>query len=83
MDEPTSSIDPESKGEIFKLLKDLNRQVTIIVVTHDVKDIYPYVNSMAMIDKRLIMSKRNIDKKDKEFIDLCGCRNNFYTKLGR
>lgn len=83
LDEPTSSIDPESKGEIFKILKGLNDEVTIIVVTHDVKDIYPYINSMAMIDRTLIESKRTINKDSKEFFDLCGCRNNFYTKLGR
>lgn len=83
LDEPTSSIDPESKGEIFKLLEELNKDMTIVVVTHDIKDIYPYVKSMAMIDKRLISSKRNINKGSNEFIDLCGCRNNFYTKLGR
>lgn len=83
LDEPTSSIDPESKGEIFKILKELNSDMTILVVTHDVKDIYPYINSLAMIDRRVVEYKRSINKDDKEYYDICGCRNNFYTRLGR
>ncbi|MCG8549665.1 MAG: ATP-binding cassette domain-containing protein [Desulfobacterales bacterium] len=36
LDEPTSSLDSESKGYVHELLEDLNRQgTTIVLITHD------------------------------------------------
>ncbi len=35
MDEPTSSLDPVSKGRVEDLIKDLREKYTVILVTHD------------------------------------------------
>jgi len=35
LDEPTANVDAEAQGEIYRLLHDLNREMTILMVTHD------------------------------------------------
>lgn len=53
LDEPTASLDFETKMEIYEILKRLNRDKTIIMVTHDIEDMYPYIDSIAYINKSL------------------------------
>ncbi|MGQ9759001.1 MAG: energy-coupling factor ABC transporter ATP-binding protein [Candidatus Methanomethylicaceae archaeon] len=49
LDEPTANLDPRSKVEIIRLLRDLNRQgVTIILATHDV-EILPEVSERVIL----------------------------------
>jgi len=53
LDEPTASIDIDGQKQIYKLLKDLNRYITIIVVSHDISVIMQYANKVVHINKRL------------------------------
>lgn len=53
LDEPTSSIDTKGQAEFFHMLKTLNREVTILVVSHDLLVISTYVKSVACVNKRL------------------------------
>jgi zinc transport system ATP-binding protein len=53
LDEPTASIDTRGQSEFFKLLKDINKDVTILVVSHDLLVISTYVKSVACVNKRL------------------------------
>ena len=53
LDEPTASIDTKGQAEFFHMLKDLNRDVTILVVSHDLLVISTYVKSVACVNKRL------------------------------
>jgi len=53
LDEPTASIDTKGQAEFFQMLKDLNRDVTIMVVSHDLLVISTYVKSVACVNKRL------------------------------
>ena len=53
LDEPTANIDHRMEGEIFDLLRDLNRRMTILVVSHDIAFISRYVNQVACIDGSL------------------------------
>ena len=53
LDEPTSSIDITGQKEIYELLKLLNRNITIVVVSHDISVILEYANKAAHINKRL------------------------------
>lgn len=54
LDEPTASVDPRSRTQIFELLQELNRRMTIILVTHDLMAVSSYVTSMACINTQLV-----------------------------
>ena len=51
LDEPTSNIDVKGQKEIYKLLKELNKEVTIIVVTHDLTVISNYANRVLYVNQ--------------------------------
>jgi len=53
LDEPTASIDAESRQVLTELLQDLNRSIPIVVITHDVTSIAPMVQHIACINRRL------------------------------
>lgn len=53
LDEPTASIDSRGQTEFFNLLKRLNEDVSIIVVSHDLLVISIYVKSVACVNRRL------------------------------
>lgn len=53
LDEPTASIDSRGQTDFFRLLKRLNRDITIIVVSHDLLVISTYVKSVACVNGRL------------------------------
>jgi zinc transport system ATP-binding protein len=53
LDEPTASIDTKGQADFFEMLKDLNKDVTILVVSHDLLVISRYVKSVACVNKRL------------------------------
>lgn len=50
LDEPTSSIDKDTQLSFYNLLKGLNKQVTIVLVTHDIGVISSYVNRVACLN---------------------------------
>jgi zinc transport system ATP-binding protein len=54
LDEPTASVDTRVMGSIYEVLKELNRQVTIILVSHDIGVVSSYVKTIACLDRRLI-----------------------------
>jgi zinc transport system ATP-binding protein len=53
LDEPTASIDAKGQAEFYRLLKALNKDITILVVSHDLVAISTYVKSVACVNKRL------------------------------
>jgi len=53
LDEPTASIDTRGQSEFFNLLKELNRDISILVVSHDLLVISRYVKSVACVNKSL------------------------------
>jgi zinc transport system ATP-binding protein len=53
LDEPTTSIDTKGQTDFFRLLKNLNQKITILVVSHDLLVISRYVTSVACVNKRL------------------------------
>jgi zinc transport system ATP-binding protein len=53
LDEPTASIDTKGQAEFFEMLKDLNRYVTIVVVSHDLLAVSRYVKSVACVNRVL------------------------------
>ncbi len=55
LDEPTSSLDPKSSKNIYELLKELNHDKTIIVVSHDLSVIAKYASKIAYINKTVFL----------------------------
>lgn len=65
LDEPTSSIDITGQRSIYELLRELNKSVTIIVVSHDISVILEYANKAAHVNKTL--SYHDISDKQHTF----------------
>jgi zinc transport system ATP-binding protein len=53
LDEPTASIDSESRAILRELLAELNRRIPIVVVTHDVTAVAAMVRRIACVDRKL------------------------------
>ncbi|HZK20971.1 MAG TPA: ABC transporter ATP-binding protein [Oscillospiraceae bacterium] len=54
LDEPTASVDPSSREQIYTLLENLNKDVTIVLVTHDTLAISSHVRTLACLNKKLV-----------------------------
>ena len=61
LDEPTASIDVAGQKQIYELLQELNKSVSIIVVSHDISVILSYASKVAHINKQLVF--HDISKK--------------------
>jgi zinc transport system ATP-binding protein len=53
LDEPTASIDPKIKTDIYDLLNSLKNQMAIILVTHDIGVISSHVDKVACLNRNL------------------------------
>ncbi len=53
LDEPTASVDAQVEESIYKLLTDLNAEITIILVTHDIGVISSHVSTVACLNKHM------------------------------
>ncbi|HBQ24425.1 MAG TPA: ABC-F family ATPase, partial [Gammaproteobacteria bacterium] len=54
LDEPTASIDKIGQKKIYELLKILNKEMTIIVISHDLSVTLEYANRAAYLNQSLI-----------------------------
>jgi len=53
LDEAMASIDAQSRGEFYDILKELNRTVTIVAVSHDMMILSRQVKSVACVNSEL------------------------------
>jgi len=53
LDEPTSNVDPQVSNSIYELLQQLNEEVTILLISHDMSAISAYVKSVGCLNRRL------------------------------
>jgi zinc transport system ATP-binding protein len=51
LDEPTASVDKDLQINFYNLLKELNKSVTILLVTHDIGVISSYVTRVACLNR--------------------------------
>jgi zinc transport system ATP-binding protein len=54
LDEPTASIDAESRGALTGLLEELSQRIPVVVITHDVTGLAPLVRRIACVNRRLV-----------------------------
>ncbi len=64
LDEPTSSIDADGQKQIYELLKELNKKITVIVVSHDLSVVLQYATKVAHINKKLAFHDLSSIKKE-------------------
>lgn len=60
LDEPTASLDKESTKDIYETLKKLNEEKTIIIVSHDMEDLFSYIQSVAFINRTLHYHRQDV-----------------------
>jgi zinc transport system ATP-binding protein len=53
LDEPTASMDTASRTRIYEIIKALNKEMTIVAVTHDTSFISSHVKTIACLNKKL------------------------------
>jgi len=53
LDEPTASIDPESRGGLRDILMDLNERIPIVIITHDLGSLPHTVKNVACLNREL------------------------------
>lgn len=53
LDEPETHVDNRFEMELYKLLMDLNRTITILLVSHDIGIISPYIKTIACVNRDL------------------------------
>lgn len=70
LDEPTASIDIKSRNNIYSLLKDLNKDITIVIVTHDTGTIFSYTDRVFYLNKTLYNNEVDIaDGSDEDSVN--------------
>lgn len=55
LDEPTSSLDQGIEGEIYDLFRELNRNITIVLVSHDLGFVSHYVKRVICVKRRVVI----------------------------
>jgi zinc transport system ATP-binding protein len=53
LDEPSNFIDKRFESELYNILQELNKQMAIIMVSHDVNNISPTVKSIVCVNRTL------------------------------
>ena len=53
LDEPSNFIDKRFESELYNILQELNKQLAIIMVSHDVNNISPVVKSIVCVNRTL------------------------------
>jgi len=68
LDEPTSNIDACGEQEIYEILKRLNREITIVVVSHGISFLLDFAQKIVFVNRSLLLhdtpsiSKENLIK---------------------
>ena len=59
LDEPNTFVDNQFEGELYEILKELNKEMAIIIVSHDVGTISSYIKTIACVNRDLHYHKSN------------------------
>lgn len=73
LDEPTASIDVKGQKDIYELLRELNKSIAIVVVSHDISVLLNYAKNVAHVNKNMVYHHlKNIDEQiDNEDEHMC------------
>jgi len=59
LDEPTTFIDSESRGNLSEILKNLNKDIAIVMITHDTSAVDDHVKNIACVNRTLYYHGRD------------------------
>jgi ATP-binding cassette subfamily B protein len=79
LDEPTASIDATSSKKIFENLKNIDKEKTLIIVSHNMTDIAKFVDRIIVFDKGRIVG----DGPHKELLKTCPVYKDLYESENR
>lgn len=71
LDEPNTFLDNTASSHLYALLKELNQRMAIVLVSHDVGTISPYIKTIACINQNLHYHASN--KLDQKVLDSYNC----------
>ncbi len=71
LDEPTAGLDPQAERELFQLLRQLNRKLTIVLVSHDLFFVSRFVNKVICV-KRTVQVHETSEVSDETVTALYG-----------
>ena len=83
LDEPTASIDVKGQNEVYELLKQLNKSICIIVVSHDISVLLNYAKNVAHVNKNLVYHSLEKIQKDIHTVDEHLCEVELLKALGK
>jgi len=64
LDEPTASVDSKAGKNFYDLLDELNKEMTIIMISHDIGVVSQYVKKIACLNKKLVFhNSKEISKE--------------------
>lgn len=59
LDEPNTYVDNQFEGELYEILKELNNEMAIVIVSHDVGTISSYIKTIACVNRDLHYHRSN------------------------
>jgi len=54
LDEPTAGVDRDFRTDLYDILRELNQEVTIVVITHDIGVVSRHMRSIACVNRHFI-----------------------------
>ncbi len=64
LDEPNTYMDKKFERELYKLLKELNKEMAVVLVSHDIGTISSYVKTIACVNEQLHYHNSNVIDSD-------------------
>lgn len=58
LDEPTASVDMQTQAALYDILRELNREITIVIVSHDLTALTSHATSVACVNRTLFHHDR-------------------------
>ena len=83
LDEPTSNIDIKGTNQVYKTLEKLNKNMTIVVVSHDISVIVQYASKAFYVNRKL--TKHDLSSMKNEFKSISShiCEIELLEMLGK
>lgn len=60
LDEPNTYVDNKFEGELYEMLREYNKTMSILMVSHDIGMISPYVKTIACVNEHLHYHRSNV-----------------------